>query len=181
MGAQRSSRKTAVRERRSAVERSILEATEHLLVEADLRDLTIDDVMAETGLSRTAFYRFFPDLEAVLLRWFAELVEEIAGSAELWNEEAADPATGLDETVIGLARLFRDHGGVLLACSNPGSGPEMEQAWERFVEGRVEVATARIEGLQARGICDVKDARQTARALMYMTEGYLLRTLRAES
>ena len=36
------------------------------------RELTVDELMEGTGLSRTAFYRYFPDRESVLV----DLLEE---------------------------------------------------------------------------------------------------------
>ena len=50
-------------------------------------DLSVDELMQGTGLSRTAFYRFFPDREAVLL----ELLEEVWGAlAEARDRESVD-------------------------------------------------------------------------------------------
>jgi AcrR family transcriptional regulator len=49
------------RRRREDSEQEILEAAERLLRERPFRELTVDDLMAATSQSRTAFYRHFTD------------------------------------------------------------------------------------------------------------------------
>jgi AcrR family transcriptional regulator len=85
-----------VRERRTTAERTILDATEALLTDREFRDLTVEDVMASTGLTRTSFYRYFPDLEAVLLRWLSDLGDDLRRTADSWLQ---DRSTGLETGV----------------------------------------------------------------------------------
>src|SRR5919202_868489 len=61
------------RQRRQDAEREILEAAERLLRQRRFRDVTVDDVMAATSQSRTAFYRFFADRQpATAFVWMFE-------------------------------------------------------------------------------------------------------------
>jgi AcrR family transcriptional regulator len=161
------------RERRTAAERTILDATETLLADREFRDLTVEDVMASTGLTRTSFYRYFPDLEAVLLRWLSDLGSELRRCADSWLQ---DPSTGL-EAGVELVTLYRDHGRLLLAFEQAaGAGTEIDAAWRSVIQEFAGRYTAFIAALCRRGLCSIERPEQTARALVGMTERYLLET-----
>jgi len=162
-----------VRERRSAAERTILDATEALLADREFRDLTVEDVMASTGLTRTSFYRYFPDLEAVLLRLLAELGDELRGSADSWLQ---DPTTGVDAGVEFIT-VYREHGRLLLAIERAsGAGTEIDEAWRSIVGSFTDSYTGFIGELCRQGLSNIEEPEQTARALVSMTEHYLLET-----
>ena len=61
--------------------------------------------MAAAGLGRTAFYRYFHDLESVVVRLMGTLVEELArGVRPSWTSAAAEDAAGqLRETPSGVS------------------------------------------------------------------------------
>ena len=161
------------RERRSNAERMILEATEALLAERAFHDLTVEDVMATTGLTRTSFYRYFPDLEAVLLRWLSDLGDDLRRSADRWLQ---DPTTGL-ETGVEFVTLFRDHGRLLLAFEQAsGAGTEIDRAWRSVFQEFTDSYTEFIAELCRQRLCSIDRPEQTARALVGMTERYLLDT-----
>jgi TetR/AcrR family transcriptional regulator, ethionamide resistance regulator len=162
-----------VRERRTSAERKILDATEALLALREFRDLTVEDVMASTGLTRTSFYRYFPDLEAVLLRWLADLGDELRSTADSWLQ---DPTTGI-ETGIEFVTLYRDHGRLLLAFEQAsGAGSEIDAAWRSVIQTFTDNYTAFIAELCRTGLSTVDRPEETARALVGMTERYLLDT-----
>src|SRR5437660_5551275 len=75
-------------EQREAVRRQILSATESFLRERPFRELSVDAVMAETGLTRTAFYRHFDDSTDLVLRLYADLNQELLEVAEHWAATA---------------------------------------------------------------------------------------------
>ncbi len=162
-----------VRERRSTAEQAILRATEALLADREFRDLTVEDVMASTGLTRTSFYRYFPDLEAVLLRCLSDLGDELRRSADSWLQ---DPSTGL-ETGVEFVTLYRDHGRLLLAFEQAsGAGTEIDEAWRSVIQAFTDSYTEFIADLRRQGLSSIDRPEQTARALVGMTERYLLDT-----
>ncbi|MDQ6797101.1 MAG: TetR/AcrR family transcriptional regulator [Actinomycetota bacterium] len=163
--------------RRAAVERAILDAAEALLAEESFHALTVEDVMKKAGLTRTAFYRYFPDLEAVLLRRMSELHAELAVAADLWLDLDAEPTESIFAANTGLAEVYDHHGRILLAFADAaGRGPEIEKAWHDTVHSFVAPVVARIEDLAARGLTKVPNIEETARALVWMNERYLLET-----
>jgi TetR/AcrR family transcriptional regulator, ethionamide resistance regulator len=169
----RAARRRQVQARRQASEQAILEATEALLEDREFHDLTVEDVMVSTGLTRTSFYRYFTDLEAVLLRWLAELSDELSRRADSWLQ---DPATGL-EAGIDLVTLYRDHGRLLLAFEQAaGEGTDIDRAWRAVIQGFTDRYTRFITDLCDQGLSSIEHPEQTARALVGMTARYLIDT-----
>src|SRR4029453_15003000 len=72
------------RRRRQDSEQEILEAAEQLLRERPFRELTVDDLMAATSQSRTAFYRHFTDRQDLLIRLIRDLNEELWEMSAGW-------------------------------------------------------------------------------------------------
>jgi AcrR family transcriptional regulator len=162
-----------VRERRIAAEQAILDATEALLADREFRDLTVEDVMASTALTRTSFYRYFPDLESVLLRLLSELGDELRRTADTWLQ---DPSTGL-EAGIEFVTLYKEHGRLLLAFEQAaGAGTEIDEAWRSVIEAFTNSYTQFVTDLCREGSSTLGQPEQTARALVGMTERYLLET-----
>lgn len=159
------------------MERAILDATESLLDTGSFHALTVEDVMRAAGLTRTAFYRYFPDLESVLLRRMTELHAELAHAAEVFLNLDACLEGAILAANTGLAGVYRDHGRILLAFADAaGRGPEIEEAWHRTIDSFVAPVVTRLEDLQAKGLTDLDDTEETARALVWMNERYLLET-----
>lgn len=133
--------------------------------------------MARSGLTRTAFYRYFPDLETVLRRGLADVNRELGAASELWLAESADPQGGLLPAAIAFTAVFRDHGRLLLASADAATGaPELEATWRALVDGFTARTLRRVEDLCGRGLCSIDDPAETCRALVWMTERYLLET-----
>jgi AcrR family transcriptional regulator len=159
------------------VERAILDATETLLGTDSFHALTVEDVMRAAGLTRTAFYRYFPDLESVLLRRMSELHAELAEAADVFLNLDATLEGALVAAHTGLAKVYQAHGRILLAFADAaGRGPEVERAWHETIDSFVAPVVARLEDLQAKGLAQIGDIEETARALVWLDERYLLET-----
>src|SRR5580700_10981909 len=61
---------------------AILEATEQLLAEKPLDEITVFDVIAAAGVSRATFYLYFESKNAAVATLAEEVIERIY--AELW-------------------------------------------------------------------------------------------------
>jgi AcrR family transcriptional regulator len=170
-------RRTATKERRADRRTLILRTVESLLADRSFRDLTVEDVMRQADLPRTTFYRYFPDLESILLYGVAEISEELNAAAARWYGAVGDPAAALEPAAIGLVEVYRQHGRLLLAFSDAAAiAPEVELAWHAAIEGFVDLTTDRIALLQRSTTSHVNDPREIARALVWMTERYLHET-----
>ena len=165
------------RDHRAAVEAAIFEATETFLHDHAFRDLTVEDVIAPTGLGRTAFYRYFPDLETVLLRRLAQIDAELNEATDLWLDTPDGSGDGLAESALALAVVYRRHAAMLRAFAEAAAaGEDVEAAWRDLIGGFIAQATERITHLSADGTISLDHPEEVARALVWMTEHYLLET-----
>jgi len=164
-------------ERRGTRQELLLDTVERLLADRSFRDLTVAEVMAEADLPRTTFYRYFPDLEAILLLGVARVSAELGDAAALWLNDVTDPVASLRPSAAALIEVYVAHSRLFLAFAEAAaSAPAVERAWQDALGGFVDLATARIEELAAAGRSDLEHPRATATALIWMTERFLLQT-----
>jgi TetR/AcrR family transcriptional regulator, ethionamide resistance regulator len=159
-------RRDNARTRREEARERIVAAAERLLEDRPFRELTVDEVMAQAGLSRTVFYRHFDGLPEVVLALLARIEADLA-------ERLADaPAGGdwLQDVLAGAVDVFARHGRFLRALNAAaGHDAEIEAAYCAFVERWVE-ETAPALGGGERGL-------ELSRALHLMNGHYLMETL----
>ena len=165
------------RAHRSRVEQAILAATQGLLQDRPASEVTIADIMDAVGLSRTAFYRYFPDVNAVLVR----LLQEVRSRFVTYWLEAPDDAdftAVLDSDARASLIQFEAHAAIIRACLDARtSAPELYVAWLQNVEEIVHQAALRIEDLNAHGVTKVERPDETARALVTFTIYYAVEGL----
>jgi len=160
------SRRELTRARRAEAKDRIVGAAERLLQSHDFRDLTVDDVMAEAGLSRTVFYRHFDGLPQVVLALLGRI------EADLEQQIPPGPA---DErwmqTMLTIAvNVFADHARFLRALDDAAShDAEIEAAWRAFVTRWVDETAALLP--------PTEECYELARALNLMNVRYLMETL----
>jgi TetR/AcrR family transcriptional regulator, ethionamide resistance regulator len=176
MGAGRSSATGGRRRRRSpeVAEQEIIDAAEELLRERPFRELTVDEVMRRTDLSRPSFYVYFRDRHHLVLKVVERLQAESADPANIWYEAEGSGREVIREATAGVVAVFERHGAVLAALADAAADdPEVESA-HRGVQEYFIAATARhIENEIEAGNMLPCDAAETARALCIMNENYL--------
>ena len=155
-------------------EREILGAAEAFLKERPFRDLTIDEVMDGTGLSRPSFYVYFRDRHHLALRLLEEIGSELFATAERWLEGEGDDPEELRRALRGTAGVFEIHGRVLRALADASTeNAEVESAYRGLVEGFVQASALRIQREVVGEHSRVADPERTAAALVWMTERLL--------
>ena len=170
------------RRRPEEAERAILAAARSFLVEHPFREMKVEDVMARTGLSRPAFYAYFKDRYELVTR----LLEGIGGLLFAVDRRwlVGDPGDGREESVRTLrealrggAETFEAYGPVLRAISDAASYDRRVEEMYRFglLERLVDGVAGRVARDVEAGISPADlDPRETARALVMMTERYLI-------
>lgn len=167
--------------RREANRRAIMDALESLLARTPYDRLRIEDVMAEAGLTRTAFYRYFPDLESVLLAWLDIVRVEFEEAANRWLALDVDPDAGILAATTGLAEVWSRHRRLLKAILDAAtSGSRIQATWRAMVGTFFAPVEQRLADLAARGRLAVTHPEETARALVWMCERYLSETFTQE-
>jgi len=146
---------------------SILNAALEFLWSRPFREMTIASLMAETDVSRSAFYQHFKDLQEVMETLLDMFRAEIFEVSELWlTDTSDDPTVVLRETLSGLVRVCHERGPFLRAITDAATTDErLEKVWKQFLEGFDNAGTARIEADQARGLTADFDAQPVAYAL----------------
>ena len=116
-------RRAAASTRREAARRQIVAAAERLLRDRPYRELSVEEVMAEAGLSRTIFYRHFDGLPELVLSLFDAITQQLM--AELQSA----PGPGATRRILAAAvDAYAEHGGLLAPstrrpATTPGSRP----------------------------------------------------------
>jgi AcrR family transcriptional regulator len=97
---------------RRAVRDTALEATAALVAERGLRSVTMSAIAARTGIGRATLYKYFPDVEAILVAWHER---QVSGHLEYLAEvrdQADDPGERLAAVLETYALIAHEsHGG----------------------------------------------------------------------
>ena len=157
-----------------AAQREIVEAAEVLLRERPFRELTVDEVMRRTGLSRPSFYVYFKDRHELILRVVGHLEQELLMVSNRWYENIGGGPEILREAQEGLVSVYGKHSAVLRALADAATDdPDVEEAYGQLIQRFVDVTAEHIHAETQTGHVRGLDARQTAIAMVWMTERYL--------
>jgi TetR/AcrR family transcriptional regulator, ethionamide resistance regulator len=166
-------RRLANRRRRTEAREQILAVARRELRVRPFRELSVDELMQATGLSRTAFYRYFPDREAVLV----DLLEEMWG--EFAEARDADPDVTSPSSLARLGQLIADNRTVLKAVADAAPGDEdVERAYRAFMHSYlIDDLTARIVEAQGRSLAAGLEPELAGEALGWMAERLVTQSL----
>lgn len=163
--------------RREANRQAIMDAVDTLLERMPYEELRVEDVMGEAGMTRTAFYRYFPDLESALLAWLDIVRAEFEEAANRWLALDVDPDAGILAATTGLAEVWFRHRRLLKAILDAAtSGSRIQAAWREMVGSFFAPVERRFADLARRGRISIAHPEETARALVWMCERYLSET-----
>jgi AcrR family transcriptional regulator len=168
-----SARRSTARTKRAEARERILAAAERLLRERPYRELTVDQVMTEAGLSRTVFYRHFDGLPELVL----SLLESIVAGPAAQLEAAAVP-DDIRDALAAAVDAYVDHGPFLRAVDEAASHDEtIETAYRAVIDDLTKTVARPLEAGMKSGDIAPANAYELARALNLMTGRYLLETL----
>jgi len=157
-----------------AAEREIVEAAEALLREKPFRDLTVDDLMRRTGLSRPSFYVYFRDRHDLVLKVVEHIGGELFAMSERWYSGTGEGSALVREAIDGVVGVFAEHGPVLRALADAASeDPRVEAAYLALIQRFVDATARHIEQEIAAGRVLPLDPVSSATALTWMMERYL--------
>ncbi len=168
------------REQRENTRREILAAADRLLRERPYRELSVDLVMAQTGLTRTAFYRHFDDVPDLVLRLLADVGRGLYTLGERWRAGATDDfASAAREGLSGIVEFFAAHGPLVRAVADAAATDEqIERGYAAFLDVFTDMIREGLDELVERGQLEVPDTRALALALNLMNERYPARGVR---
>lgn len=155
-------------------EGEIIAAAESLLRERPFRELTVDEVMRRTDLSRPSFYVYFRDRHHLVLRVVEHLGSELFTMSERWLRGTGEGPAIAREALDGIVAVFVEHGPVMRALADAATDdPDVEQAYTDLVQTFIDATARHIDEEIAAGRILPLDGRETAKALVWMMERYL--------
>jgi AcrR family transcriptional regulator len=96
---------------RREVRDAILDSAVALVAEHGLLAVTMSQIAEETGIGRATLYKYFPDVEAILLAWHdRQVAAHLAYLSEV-RDQAGDPGERLEAVLEAYALLSRHSGG----------------------------------------------------------------------
>jgi AcrR family transcriptional regulator len=101
---------------RREVRDAILESTVALVAKHGLRSVTMSQVADETGIGRATLYKYFPDVEAILVAWHERQISgHLEHLAEL-RDQPGDAAERLKAVLEAFALIQHEQHGTELAA-----------------------------------------------------------------
>jgi TetR/AcrR family transcriptional regulator, ethionamide resistance regulator len=168
------------RRRPEEAERAILAAARAFLEERPFREMTVEGVMVRTGLSRPAFYAYFRDRYDLVTRLLEGVGSLLFALDWRWlsGGEGGDEAREvLVDALRAGSRTFVEYGPVLRAIADAaGYDARVEEVYRYgLIERLVGAVASRISRDVESGLSHSDlDPQETSRALVLMTERYLL-------
>jgi AcrR family transcriptional regulator len=158
----------------SATERAVFDATEALLAEVPLQDLSVAQIIARAGVSRATFYFYFSSKYAVVASLLASVMDEIYAVMQpfVMRTGGAIAVQPLRASLEAAAEVWCRHRAPLRAVmENWHAVPELRVLWldvvDRFAAGlAIGIDRERATGLAPGGV----DSRQLGKALIWGTE-----------
>ena len=145
---------------------AILNAGLEFIWSHPFRAMTVHALMAQTGLSRAAFYQYFKDLHDLMESMLEMLKAEVYAVTGPWFQGTGDPVVLLHESLAGLVDVCYRLGPILKAASDAAAtGERYESVWKQFKQHFDDAVCQRIEADQAQGLIADFDARPVAQAL----------------
>ncbi len=96
-----------IEEHRSAVRDATLDAAAELIVEHGLRGVTMSRIAQHTGIGRATLYKYFSDVDAILLAWHERQIREHLDQLIQLRDADQDPDTRLRAVLERYALLQR--------------------------------------------------------------------------
>jgi TetR/AcrR family transcriptional regulator, ethionamide resistance regulator len=159
-------------------EREIISAAESLLRERPFRELTVEEVMRRTELSRPSFYVYFTDRHQLVLRVVEHLGTELFTMSDRWLRGTGEGPDLARAALDGIVAVYVEHGPVMRALADAAADDRgVEQAYNALVESFIDATARHIENEIDAGRMLPVDAYETAKALVWMMERYLTLSL----
>jgi AcrR family transcriptional regulator len=125
-------------------ELAILATARRLFTERPVSRVTVDELAAGAGISRSAFYFYFDSKAAVVTALLEEIADEMAAATADWLAGSGPSEPPLRGSLETSARLWREHG-PLLRQALIEEDPALLPFRSRILDGFVAKAAARIQ------------------------------------
>lgn len=122
-----------ITEHRNAVRQAVLEATAALVTEHGLRAVTMSQVAEATGIGRATLYKYFSDVDAILLAWHERhIAAHLQQLADVRDRTRGGPRARLQAVLTTYALVAREPDDAVAAALH--AGPHMGHAHQHLHE-----------------------------------------------
>lgn len=94
---------------RQAVREAILEATAALVASRGLQHVTMSQIAEDTGIGRATLYKYFPDLDAILVAWHERQISAHLEQLSRLHDAGGSPAQRLEAVLEAYALSQHEH------------------------------------------------------------------------
>jgi AcrR family transcriptional regulator len=163
---------TSRRRNREQVEAAVREALLRLLSRGTpFKNLTVDQLARASGLSRTAFYFYFPGKEQALMSAAEEVTAELYERADTWWRGDGPPEDLIRAALRGILQVYVEHQALLRAAVELTSySQEFEDFYNGLLERFVRATAEHLRREQEAGRLRALDCDVVAGALVWMAE-----------
>lgn len=106
---------------RLAVRDATLDTTAALVAEHGLASVTMSKIAEKTGIGRATLYKYFPDIQAILVAWHERMVGDHLRQLVAVRDQAGDPGQKLQAVLEAFALISHQrHDGDLAALLHRG-------------------------------------------------------------
>jgi AcrR family transcriptional regulator len=158
----------------SETELAVFTATERLLADVPLHDLSVADIIGEAGISRATFYFYFSSKYAVVSGLLARVMGEIYEVVQPFVQRSTDvePQAALRNSLQSAVALWASHRPALRAIhENWNATDELRSLWTSVVEQFTLAVAAELDRERKSGLAPAgPDSKSLAAALLWGTE-----------
>jgi AcrR family transcriptional regulator len=119
---------------RAAVRKAVLETTAALVAEHGLTSVTMSRIAKDSGIGRATLYKYFPDVESILLAWHEQQISHHLGRLAEVRDRTEGAAARLEAVLREFALISRvsrqHHDGDVAAFLHRGR--QVNQAQQRL-------------------------------------------------
>ncbi len=106
---------------RQTVHDAVLDTTAALVTRSGLASVTMSQIAEKTGIGRATLYKYFPDVDAILMAWHDRQVGQHLEQLQQVRDGSADPGEQLEDVLEAYALIAHErskhagHGGDIAA------------------------------------------------------------------
>jgi AcrR family transcriptional regulator len=171
-GTRAAGKRSSRRERREKAREDVVASALRLAETGSFRDLTVDEIARDAGLSRSAFYTHFRDKHDLLLGAIQEVADDLYEMSDRWWHGEGPPAERVRAAIQGVVDVYAERAPIMRIATEVSTyDDEVRAVWLRIAERFIEATADHIRTEQDRGLIpDRLDARSTGEALFWMAE-----------
>jgi AcrR family transcriptional regulator len=98
-----------IAEHRQAVRDAAMDATAALVVEQGLTAVTMSGIAERTGIGRATLYKYFPDVDAVLIAWHERQIHHHLRHLVTVRDRSPEPGARLEAVLGAYALILQQH------------------------------------------------------------------------